>query len=124
MDFRVSDQLIIHRWSDRPDRPMFHMLSADRGVALFDILPSPRSSPSALPRMAPIDFIPNAAIVDSECRPIHWIRDIPRRFRSASYFVQIEAVNGKVALVCFRGEIFELNQSSYSLSRSGFYPKY
>ena len=121
---RVTDQLIIHRWRDRPDRPMLHMFSADRGIALFDILPLPPSGPSAIRSRRPTDFIPNAAIVDSEWCPIHWITDIPRKFRSASHFVQIEVVNGQVALVCFRGEIFDLNQSNYSLNRSGCYPKY
>jgi hypothetical protein len=107
-----------------PDQPALLMFSPDRGVALFEILSAPR------PRVPPRrfknndEFLPNAAIVDAAGEPVKWITDVPRKGRMSSYFVQIERNDGAVRLICFRGEIFELELADYPLMRVGQYQKY
>jgi hypothetical protein len=124
MDPRVSKRLIVHRHSDRDDQPQKFMFDPARGVALFD-LNSHANARSALRSVrGETDFIPNAAIIDADGSPVHWITGIRRKGSMSSHFVNIEHEGNRVFLVCFRGERFELDVETCGLSRTGYYQKY
>jgi hypothetical protein len=124
MNQRVSNRLLVHRWSDREDQPQLHMFGPDTGVALFDIASAANAKTTFERQQAGADFVPNAAIVNSDQQVMHWITEIPRKFRGASHFVNIEVSKAAISLICFRGEIFDLDRDTYALKRTGFYPHY
>lgn len=121
---QVTDQLLVHRTVGEPDRPAIFMFSADRGVALFEIVANSPSKRLSAPLKSAGEFIPNAAIVDAEGVPLSWFSDVPREGTMSSYFSQIEHEHQAVRLVCLRGEIFGLDLASLTLNRLGHYPKY